>query len=1035
MKRFWKIFGVTFGTIVGLLLIVVCVAIWLIFTPSRLTPIVRQVADKYITCEHALGEVDLTFFSTFPDFGLRVDGLCLINPKEGAQSDTLLAAPEVVATVNVVEFLKHSNLIVKELSLPNAVANVYIAADGTTNFDVFALSADTTATDTTSSGLPFDQIRIDAARIEGRYISLVDEKDSLSASLANTTLSLRASSWDDMLLTLRSEAVSATLGNTQYADSLQVAMSIPASVDLENMHFVLHKANVQVNEFALQLDGMADVADSISLNIRACAREWQIAPLLALLPASLTDMLSDISVDGRISFVAGVCGVYSGSQMPLVDAHIVLEDGCGKYAALPYTLRDVALDADAHIDLNADRASAVQIHSLSAKTLDTQINATGEVTELLADMLLDLELTADVHLPDIAYFLPENMLTTGQGQGKVRAKIRLSDLTDMRLERGQFSGDLHLKGIDFQMDSMLAKLPDTHLHFALPNPKPSHKSVGWLTAQMSLQSLDFEMIDALKAQLGQTDLRIEASNVLSNNPVLCATVGLQSAEPLKAAMDSMEATIQAPRLTAYAEYNMRDTTVVPTVQADISFDDLKCYYTDIQAHLAQSALKANLRPSRRNKSVPRLEASVQTKALNASMGEDMQVKTAALSLKASARYNKKGDNLLLQWNPKLDVDLQAGEAHLAAIEQPVYIPQITFTYSNKDFYIAQSQVRLGNSDFALSGEVQNIGAWLRNKGTLEGELDFVSNHTDVNELMALFSADSGSEEQPADNATAETDTTAETNGGAQPFLVPLGVDVALNTHIKEAVVFNEVAHDLKGKLYVKDGILVLDEMGFVCNAAKLQLTAMYRTPRRNHIYVGFDYHMIDIDIAELIHMIPQLDSIVPMLRSFKGAAEFHLAAETYTNAKYELKPSTLRGACSIFGKDLVVMDNETFSKISKLLLFNKKTENKVDSISAELTVYKKEIDVYPFCVSMDNYMVALGGRHNLDMTFNYDVNVLSPIYLGVNVSGNLDDLKIKLAKCKFAKDFRPIFHGKVDTQSAELRQMIRNSMRKNVKIK
>lgn len=1035
MKRFWKIFGITLGTIVGLLLIVVCVAIWLIFTPSRLTPIVRQVADKYITCEHALGEVDLTFFSTFPDFGLRVDGLYLINPQEGAQSDTLLAAPEVVATVNVVEFLKHSNLIVKELSLPNAVANVYIAADGTTNFDVFALSEDTTATDTTSSGLPFDQIRIDAARIEGRYISLVDERDSLSASLANTALSLRASSWDDMLLTLSSEAVSATMGDVQYADSLQLAMSIPASVDLENMHFALHKADLQVNEFALQLDGTADVSDSISLNVRAYAREWQIAPLLALLPASLTDMLSDISVDGVVSFVAGVCGVYSGSQMPLVDAHIVLEDGCGKYAALPYTLRDVALDADAHIDLNYDRASAVQIHSLSAKTLDTQIDATGEVTELLADMLLDLELTADVHLPDIAYFLPENMLTTGQGQGKIRAKIRLSDLTDMRLEHGQFSGDLHLKGIDFQMDSMLAKLPDTHLHFALPNPKPSHKSVGWLAAQMSLQSLDFEMIDALKAQLGQTDLRIEASNVLSNNPVLCATVGLQSAEPLKAAMDSMEATIQAPRLTAYAEYNMQDTTVVPTVQADISFDDLKGYYTDIQAHLAQSALKANLRPSRRNKSVPRLEASVQTQALNASMGEDMQVKTAALSLKASARYNKKGDNLLLQWNPKLDVDLQAGEAHLAAIEQPVYIPQITFTYSNKDFYIAQSQVRLGNSDFALSGEVQNIGAWLRNKGTLEGELDFVSNHTDVNELMALFSADSGSEEQPADNATAETDTATETNGEAQPFLVPLGVDVALNTHIKEAVVFNEVAHDLKGKLYVKDGILVLDEMGFVCNAAKLQLTAMYRTPRRNHIYVGFDYHMIDIDIAELIHMIPQLDSIVPMLRSFKGAAEFHLAAETYTNAKYELKPSTLRGACSIFGKDLVVMDNETFSKISKLLLFNKKTENKVDSISAELTVYKKEIDVYPFCVSMDNYMVALGGRHNLDMTFNYDVNVLSPIYLGVNVSGNLDDLKIKLAKCKFAKDFRPIFHGKVDTQSAELRQMIRNSMRKNVKIK
>ena len=1043
MKRIWKIFGITLGAIIGVVLIVVCVAVWLIFTPARLTPIVRQVADKYIICEHALGEVDLTFFSTFPEFGLRVDGLYLINPTEGAQSDTLLSAPEVVATVNIVEFLQHSNLVVRELSLPDAVANIYIAADGATNFDVFALSSDTTAADTTSSGLPFDQISVDAACIEGRYISFVDEKDSISASLANTTLAARIGSWDDVLLTLQSGAVSATLGDTQYADSLQVTVSLPASVDLENMHFALRKAMLQVNEFALQLDGTADLADSVSLNVHARAHEWQIAPLLALLPASLTDMLRDIEVDGRVSFVAGVCGVYSGSQMPLVDAHIVLEDGSGKYAALPYTLRDVAIDADAHIDLNNGKASAVQIHSLTAKTKDSRIDASGEVSELLSDMLLDLELNADLHLPDVAYFLPDNMLTTGQGQGKVRAKIHLSDLTDMRLERGQFSGDIHLRGVDFQMDSMLAKLPDTHLQFTLPNPKPSRKSVGWLAAQVSLQSLDFEMIDALAAQLGQTDLQLETSNILGSSPVLCATLGLQSEAPLKAAMDSMEATIAAPHLTAYAEYNTKDTTAVPTLQANLSFDDLRGYYTDIQAHLTKSSLEANLRPGKRNKSVPRLEASVRTKAIEGKMGDDVQVKTAALSLKASARYNKQGENLLLQWNPKLDVNLQSGEAHLAAIGKPVYIPQITFTYSNKDFQIAQSQVRVGNSDFALSGEVQNIGAWLRKEGTLEGELNFVSDHTDVNELMALCSADSGSEEQPAEtNVAANTNNENNEkyannakNDEPSPFLVPLGVDVALNTHIKEAVVFNEVAHDLKGKLYIKDGTLVLDEMGFICNAAKLQLTAMYRTPRRNHIYVGFDYHMIDIDIAELIHMIPQLDSIMPMLRAFKGAAEFHLAAETYTNAKYELKPSTLRGACSIFGKDLVVMDNATFSKISKLLMFNKKTENRVDSISAELTVYKKEIDVYPFCVSLDNYMVALGGRHNLDMTFDYDINVLSPVYLGVNVSGNIDDLKIKLAKCKFAKDFRPVFHGKVDTQSAELRQMIRDSMRKNVKIK
>jgi hypothetical protein len=312
-------------------------------------------------------------------------------------------------------------------------------------------------------------------------------------------------------------------------------------------------------------------------------------------------------------------------------------------------------------------------------------------------------------------------------------------------------------------------------------------------------------------------------------------------------------------------------------------------------------------------------------------------------------------------------------------------------------------------------------------------MTFISEHTDADQLLTLLSAAQGSEEAPADEAIRREGEESK-DEATEPFLVPANVDLVLNTQIKQANAFGQTATNLGGKIYVKDGTLVLEEVGFICNAAKLQLTAMYRTPRRNHIYVGFDYHMLDVNIQELVNMIPQIDSMMPMLRSFKGEAEFHLAAETYTNAQYQIKPSTIRGAASIFGKDLVVMDNETFNTMSKLLMFSKKTENRVDSISAEMTIYKKEIDVYPFCVSLDNYMVALGGRHNLDMTFNYDVNVLSPIYLGVNVSGNFDDLKIKLAPCRFAKDFKPLFHRKVDTQSAELRSMIRESMRKNVKI-
>ena len=90
MKRFLKILGIVIGSLVGLVIVVACVAVWLVFTPKRLTPIVRDAADQYILCPHEIGEVELTFFSTFPEFWLKTTGLCLINPTEGAASDTLL---------------------------------------------------------------------------------------------------------------------------------------------------------------------------------------------------------------------------------------------------------------------------------------------------------------------------------------------------------------------------------------------------------------------------------------------------------------------------------------------------------------------------------------------------------------------------------------------------------------------------------------------------------------------------------------------------------------------------------------------------------------------------------------------------------------------------------------------------------------------------------------------------------------------------------------------------------------------------------
>ena len=105
MKKALKIIGISLGSVLGLSVAAVCIVIWFVFTPAKLTPIVKSYIPAFVTCQTELDTVDLTFFSTFPHFGLRLHNVALINPMEGAPSDTVAYIEELVAPGDVDEYL------------------------------------------------------------------------------------------------------------------------------------------------------------------------------------------------------------------------------------------------------------------------------------------------------------------------------------------------------------------------------------------------------------------------------------------------------------------------------------------------------------------------------------------------------------------------------------------------------------------------------------------------------------------------------------------------------------------------------------------------------------------------------------------------------------------------------------------------------------------------------------------------------------------------------------------------------------------
>jgi hypothetical protein len=552
-----------------------------------------------------------------------------------------------------------------------------------------------------------------------------------------------------------------------------------------------------------------------------------------------------------------------------------------------------------------------------------------------------------------------------------------------------------------------------------------------------------------------------SDKILSGSSDIPAVDARWTLTKLAAAIDDMEAKAQ----TLSGSVNLpasKSTAAIPPLTTTVNAAELAFRMDTVQ--LLADGIHATVGVTAQRGGHSRFSVQYQGNQLTARMGEALKFETQSLGMKAAVTdeilasaptddelsdLNALG-KLLLKYDPALDVDLKSAVLTSSDLSLPVEIPSIDFQLNLGQCQINKSSLKVGNSDFALEGQVTNLRDYLLDKGLLTGRLKFTSDYTDVYQLMDLVDGFGATDSTAVASTTSDTDaSTTDTasddsaTDDGDPFIVPKGVDFTLDTRINHAMVGENDFSDLGGSVTVRDGVLVLEEMGFSSKAARMQLTAMYKSELRNHLFVGANFHLLDIEIADLLKLIPDIDTIVPMLSSFDGKAEFHLAAETNLTSHYDIKMSTLKATAAIEGQDLVVLDNETFSTIAKYLMFNKKTENKIDSLSVELAVARRKATLYPFLIKMDKYQAVVAGTHNLtgNMSCNYNVSItdwpLPGVHPGVDVSGDmtdLDNLSFKLlAKGKYANLYRPEKRNATQSQVLELKQLINQSLKRTVK--
>lgn len=978
VKKTLKISGITLGTVLLVLLVAIAFVINFIVTPKKLTPVVLDAANQTLNAHLDMESVELTFFSTFPQFGLKVKNGSLVskalNDSSWCKTDSLLSFKECVLTVNPIAYLTENRIVVHNLSLEEVAVYAYRNKTGKANWEVTRASVDTIPADTASTDFNSE---IDIRNIELKHANLVfdDRNTDIYSRIDDANLKLRLSltkGISTLGLKFDNKNILFWQQGELLVNKIATSLRTDIMVDRQTAVWKLKDTELDVNGIRLDVNGAFrrdTVAKTIGMDLEYGLHAPSMETVLRMIPKSYVKD-SKVSAKGEVTVSGRVRGVYGDKKLPAVSLKIGIKEASAQYKGLPYGIDEVTADFDAYVDLMRHQPSYLNLKIFHFKGAHTEVLADAKVDDLLDDPLITFHTKSTVDLDALAKTFPlqESVTITGKLDADMGMKCRLSALKKQDIGRMKLGGKLELK--DFE-------LKDTAKDFDfLGNATFRFRDNETLQAQMDVRKL------VLRSRFLSSDIERLVANVSSTNP--------------------------------------QDTNRIVSLQCDMEVSKLRASMGDsIKLYSARAKAQAALGPQEVDVTKPAIDFSLRADSLFFSAaGTRMAMNVAGIKMKA----DKLNDSL---WMPKGIVGFNRLRFRTPEFGLPIRMSKTAVTVDGPKITLKNASVRIGRSNMTATGDMMGVYRAMTKGEKLTAHLSLTSDLIDCNQLINSLSFPEDTTEVLTDSVPSEM----------KLFVIPRNIDFELQTDLKKVIFEKMLFENVHGAVDIKNQAIHLEDLSMRALDADMKAVMVYKAGSPRGGYAGFDFKIRNINIAKLVDFVPALDTIVPMLRSFKGRVMFDVAADARLDSAMNIRIPTLRSAIHIKGDSLVLMDGETFAEISKMLMFKNKKENVFDSISVNVTVHDGNVTVYPFLVEIDRYKAAVGGEQGLDMNFNYHISILKsplPFKAGVNISGNLDKMKFHIGKAKYKDAVTPAAVHRVDSTRMNMGNEIVNRFRRVV---
>ena len=788
--------------------------------------------------------------------------------------------------------------------------------------------------------------------------------------------------------------------------------------------------------------------------------------------------LEKVETDARLTMLAQCDGdyIYETGRFPKINATISLPEASIRHSDLEDLQVKVGIKASGNTDSRGRiNASIDDIHLSTAGVL---FGLKGGVNDVLgADPAISIDGNMNMVLDTLASVLPDSLGITATGSiaGAVSGTALLSQMSIYNFSKADIRGNISSDDIVFRMpeDTIDVNIKGLDITLAPENRTSrrdttrSHRLMG-ITAQ--LESADVIYGEGLK--LDASNVYISAKNSVSE--------GTQSDSTTR--INPLSGRLKADRLmlkdASGTSLGLRETSngflvfpkkgqpQVPVLTLTSSNKRITLSSGKNRAILTDAGLKASAAMNtveRRQKAkamvdslaraypdIPRDSLFSHLRSRRSSVPvpewmkeEDFKKQDIDIRLdETMAKYFR-------DWDLKGQIGVRTGIVMTPHFPLKNLLRGFELNFTNNEVKVDSFKVVSGKSEIEAKGALTGLkGAMLgRRNSSMKLDFDISSDRMDAGELLAayqkglLYVPESTVNEDISDAdllkmVTVEDSLNISDSLTPSLIVVPanLRAEVRMNAHNVKYT--DLVADTITAKIVMKERCVQITDTKAQTNMGAMGFNAFYSTRSKKDIKAGFDLTFNDITADKVISLMPAIDSIMPLLKSFSGLLDCEIAATTSLDTNMNLIMPSINGIMRISGEDLTIKENDMYRSLAKKLLLKNKKEGHIGDMKVEGVIQDNTVEIFPFIISIDRYMLALSGVQNLDMSYKYHASLIkSPflIKLGVDVYGDdFDHMKFKIGKAKYKNENVPVFSSVIDQTKINLLESIRNIFDKGV---